>query len=135
MRSTSLPVVDHLSSLDDALRTMRKAKRSGVVVRKGRKFRLHTAKEVASARHRGSAQKLKDLKGTPIYVPPLVLRQSTLGTPPSTEQLINSLKKSGKEFGIFSVPSGGVKKVDIYARKYVGLGYLEPGPSPKPKTR
>jgi hypothetical protein len=135
MRSASLPVVDQLSSLDDALRTMRKSKRSGIVVRKGRKFLLHTAKEVASARDKGSASRLNDLRGTQIHVPAFVLtRKSTTRTPGFTELLVNSLKKSGKKYGLVSTPSARVKKVDIYARNYAGLAYLEPGPRPQPKT-
>ena len=132
MRSTSLPVVDRLSSVDDALRIMRKSKRSGVVVRKGRKFLLHTAKEVTSARHKVSAPKLKDLRGTPIHVPSLVLTgKSASRTRGFTELLLNSLKESGKKYGLVSAPSARMKKVDIYARNYAGLAYLEPGPRPR----
>jgi chaperonin GroEL (HSP60 family) len=134
MRRTSLPVVGHLASLDDALRTMRRAKRSGIVVRKRGKFRLHTAKEVTSAKEKGSAQKLQDLRGTPIHVAALALtRRSTSRASHSTQLLLNSLKKSGNKYGLLSTPSGKASKADVYSLTDVGFEYLEP--KPRPKTR
>ena len=135
MRFTSLPLIDHDSTVDDALQTMRKAKRSGVVVRKGSKFQLHTAKEVASAMEKGSAQELKDLRGIPIHVPsPVLTRQPSSGARPSTDLLLSSLRKSGKNYGVLSIPSRGNKRVDIYGRKN-DIAYVEPRPNPKPKPR
>jgi hypothetical protein len=136
MRSASLPVVDHLSTLDDAWQTMRKAKRSGVIVRKGRSFRLYTASELASARNQGSSQKLHNLAGSPIHVPTLLLsRRSASSRNQLTDLLLNSLKKSRKKYGLLSTASGGGKKAVIYGLPDslydVSVAYVEPGPRDK----
>lgn len=135
MRSTSLPLLDCNSSLDDALQTMRKAKRSGVVVQTGTKFHLHTAKAVFSAIDKRSGRELRDLKGLSIHVPSVVLtKQATSPVRLSTQILLSSLNKSGKSYGVLSIPTSGEKRVGVYGRKN-DIAYVEPTPTPRPKPK
>lgn len=132
MRSTSLPLVHHHTSLDGTWQTMREAKRSGVVLHEGRAFRLYTAGEVASARDQNCAKKLKPLAGVLIHVPALTLgRQPASSLPLSAELLLDSLRKSSKKYGLLSVPSGQMKGNRIYALDDAGVGYVEARPRDK----
>jgi hypothetical protein len=125
----SLPVVDVESSLKNALAEMKRSKRSGLLGRSGSTIELFTAAGVKGGLTKGKGSTLKDIGGIPLHVGDLTsLAKSTPEPYISSDLLVDSLKKSGKKFGLLSAPTDNKKRAIIYGLGNLSTMYREPGP-------
>jgi|SRR5882724_3084651 len=133
MRTTSLPIVNHTTSLDEALNVMRKAKSRGVVTSNGPDFELHFSEDIATARDNSRTATVGDLRGTSLHVAVSRQRSRTMAARSlSDPSLLSDLEKSGKKFGLVAI-AGSAKKATIFAVDDHHISFVEPDPKHRPK--
>lgn len=134
MRTTSLPIVDQATGIDEALDVMHREKTRGVVINNGSDFEVHLFKNLAAAKANSSVSIVSDLQGIVLHAALAKQRSRAAAAKPLSDRiLLSELKKSGKKYGLVSITTGRIKKARIFAVDDQHFDFLEPGPKDRPK--
>jgi len=133
MDAISLPVMDAGSSPRRALAEMKRAQRSGLVVRSDEEASVLMASQIAGALKK-RARHLRDIAGTPVLVRDITpIAQSTPEPYISTDALWEALDLSGRKYGLLCAPTAKTKSAIIFSRDNIRTLVREPTPGTSKK--
>jgi len=127
----SLPVVEAGTSLRIAVAEMKRAKRTGLIVRRGIEARLVRAADFRFAAKTRAT--LEEIEGLPVHVFDVTpIAQSTPEPYISTDVLQRALQTSGQKIGLLVAPTATSKRAIIYGD--IHTLFYEPRPGRRKKV-